>query len=50
MDDLHPCTKYSVLLATFLNIGDNTEGDVYTSEAINAEFVTAASVDTEFQE
>ena len=49
LDDLHPCTNYSVSLATILNIGDNTDGVVYMSEAINEEFVTAASGYTEFQ-
>ena len=49
LDDLHPCTNYSVSLATFLAIEDNTEGPVYTSEAVHDEFVTAANSDTEFQ-
>ena len=49
LDDLHPCMNYSVSLATFLVIEDNTEGPVYTSEAVHDEFVTAANSDTEFQ-
>ena len=49
LDDLHPCTNYSVSLVTFLVIEDNTEGPVYTSEAVHDEFVTAANSDTEFQ-
>ena len=49
LDDLHPCTNYSVSLATFLAIEDNTEGPVYTSEAVQDGFVTAANSDTGFQ-